>query len=69
MIQKCTSWRGHRFEARYSVSPVKVDEKTLFWLSIYERGLVVRNSVVKTYHGDVCVRCGAISMLQEGEGR
>lgn len=60
-VGKCTSWLGHKFEARYSTSAAKLTQgqmDELFWLgSDAKRRL---SSPTRTYEGDVCVRCGAL---------
>jgi hypothetical protein len=58
-VAKCTSWRGHKFEGRYTKGPatipslLKVSIVVDSLASIYERFRPV------TYERDICVRCGA----------
>lgn len=57
-IPKCTSWLGHKFEARYSnTNPALlklVERMTRVSLEPYAM-LKMRE---ETYERDVCVRCG-----------
>lgn len=61
MVPKCTSWRGHKFEARYSTQPMnllprQMDE--LFWLGYDDRKRLTQPK--RTYECDVCIRCGHV---------
>jgi hypothetical protein len=61
IVPKCTSWRGHKFEARYSYgAPRKMTEVELFWLPYTTRKDVLTNARSQTYIHDVCIRCGTI---------
>lgn len=56
---KCTSWRGHKFEGRYSSEP-----KGEGWPAFNAQGTAaiegwVRLTTKQTYERDICVRCGA----------
>lgn len=60
MTPKCTSWLGHKFEGRYSLTAavlpagLKVSIAVDSLSSIYER---FRDA---TYVHDICVRCGHV---------
>jgi hypothetical protein len=58
-VPKCTSWRGHRFEGRYSSEPAGEG-----WPKMNAHGKAaidgwVRLTTIMTYERDICVRCGA----------
>lgn len=55
MAPKCTSWRGHKFEGRYSE---RMPDQHLE----FERGTVAFVKALKTidYECDICVRCGHV---------
>lgn len=58
---------GHRYEARHSVSTRKVvlpAKAPGDFVSI--KGAVPRDFEKRTYHGDVCARCGAVVNNPEG---
>lgn len=60
MIPICTSWRGHKFEGRYSYKNPAL--QTLFTQtgSIKRMtGEFVESMRDQTYELDICVRCGA----------
>ena len=66
MSEKCTSWRGHRFEARYSTRPIVLPAQKmqeLLWLSMDD--LKRLTEPVRTYECDVCVRCGHVVQKAE----
>ena len=56
---KCTSWLGHRFEPRYSLTPPVL---TKVGPADDARGtlLVIESLTKREYAGDVCTRCGCI---------
>ena len=56
MVPKCTSWRGHKFEGRYSEYMPK--DRTLE----FQKGSIdlVRSFKTITYECDICVRCGHV---------
>lgn len=61
MTAKCTSWRGHRFAARYSTKPATLSARALqelWWMAGDDRERLTQP--VKTYECDVCVRCGHV---------
>jgi len=56
---KCTSWLGHRFEARYSVTNAALSHLIEHATSIES----LPNSTIQSmqdrhYERDICVRCG-----------
>lgn len=60
-LPRCTSWRGHKFEPRYSLGlppSLAADVLDQFpYISLdAERNLT---KAPKTYERDICVRCGA----------
>jgi hypothetical protein len=58
---KCTSWLGHKFEARYSSRPTTLASpkmQELFWLSMDDRKRLTQP--IRTYECDVCTRCGHV---------
>jgi hypothetical protein len=60
-VPKCTSWRGHKFEARYSSRPGRMPSpEQLFWVGYSLQLDVVNASRIQTYECDVCVRCGHV---------
>ena len=60
MIPKCTSWLGHKFEARYSYNwPDGRYEATLSGAP-RDVEVMVRAQQDKTYERDICVRCGHV---------
>lgn len=57
-VPKCTSWRGHKFEGRFSSEPagnLEVDRGTYRAVQ-----LLADFSTKRTYECDVCVRCGHV---------
>ncbi len=58
-LPKCTSWLGHKFEARYSLTP-----PTLTKVGPGEdaRGtiMVIESLTRREYEGDICTRCGCV---------
>lgn len=60
-VPKCTSWRGHKFEARYSLTaaPALTQQETLFGWS-FDYAAMLEQKRKKTYECDVCVRCGHV---------
>lgn len=52
-VPKCTSWRGHKFEGRYS----KAFPKEKFEM---DGGSILALEALKnvTYERDICIRCG-----------
>lgn len=61
MIPKCTSWRGHKFEARYSTGPGrKLTEPEMWHAWPYDLTTLSEKTRRKTYECDVCVRCGHV---------
>ncbi len=55
MIPKCTSWRGHKFEARYSE---KMPEEGFEMKGGSSLALAAMKG--KIYERDICVRCGHV---------
>lgn len=58
---KCTSWLGHKFEARYSTEPPAEDVLA----GLEGNAALVVNELLKTmskrtYEADICVRCGFV---------
>jgi len=60
MTPKCQSFWGHRFEPRYSYGGSRGDLSAKGAYSVEDFERQVRAMQAQTYHGDVCVRCGAI---------
>lgn len=61
MSPKCTSWLGHKYQARYSLSgaPALTDEEAMFAWS-FDYAEILSQKRAKTYECDVCVRCGHV---------
>lgn len=63
MITKCTSAWGHKFEPRYSYAVPNMEfhegKQSVPMGDPGAAELIMRRHQHKTYHGDVCVRCGA----------
>ena len=61
MTDRCTSWRGHKFEGRYSEgAPVaQMDEYMLALQGTIAIPRIISASKPRTYERDICVRCGA----------
>lgn len=64
MMPKCTSWSGHKFEARYSYSGLLGDIK---FTAVNGEGIRLANAIElnrsvqkTTYERDICVRCGMV---------
>lgn len=61
-VQKCTSWLGHKFQPRYSLSAAS--ERVLDSLADGNSAVAVQALLdrfrAKTYECDVCVRCGHV---------
>jgi hypothetical protein len=67
---KCSSWRGHKFEARYSLETGAPAEPLTFekigvasiteytFSELFE--INARQAETKTYERDICVRCGHV---------
>lgn len=56
-VPKCTSWLGHRYEARYSKTP------STGWPKFNAEGkgmaeLILDATRTVTYERDICIRCG-----------
>lgn len=61
-IPKCTSWRGHKFEGRYSVEPTTDVKFSDYDVPQMTESLfldLAKMRQKRTYERDVCVRCGA----------
>jgi len=56
-IPKCTSWRGHKFEGRFSERPAGRIKFDWGW-DPYWMTEVMKEHRVVTYERDICVRCG-----------
>lgn len=57
---KCTSWLGHKFEARYDLeAPTQVVKSSGGW-SAREVVDVLDATRPQTYVHDICVRCGHV---------
>lgn len=63
-VPKCTSWLGHRFEARYSTvaPPDSISEvmASLDGNTAYAGKLILDGLTSHHYAGDVCTRCGYV---------
>ncbi len=67
-VPKCTSWRGHKFEARYSTETAQPNQPLTFAQIGVERmseytfselfEVNARQSEKRTYVHDICTRCG-----------
>lgn len=61
---KCQSFWGHKFEARFSYTPrsgaVTEGRFETSGMMVSDMERILRRNQTKTYHGDVCVRCGAV---------
>lgn len=65
---KCLSWRGHKFEGRYSTveTPNPVAKGNIEGSQDAVIALIGTMKLhATTYHGDVCVRCGTVVNAQE----
>lgn len=58
VIPKCTSWWGHKFEARYSLSASTMIEFEVGKATAKALGEIIDRYRDRTYEGEVCVRCG-----------
>lgn len=58
MVPKCTSWRGHKFEPRYSETPPTILSLAAVLESVSRR--LIEALTVQKYECDVCVRCGHV---------
>ena len=56
---RCTSWLGHKFEARFDVSNPALEKLIGSIASIEIRDTTIHAMQSRTYVGDICVRCGA----------
>jgi hypothetical protein len=64
----CTSWWGHKFEARYSYEPGRsLSANELFWTPYEQRRAAILATQKRTYEGDVCIRCGCVVNRREAE--
>lgn len=69
-MPKCISIWGHKFGARYSyaypegIGPITTPAARFSGASIEFAETMLRAGQVKTYHGDVCERCGVIVNAQ-----
>jgi hypothetical protein len=64
---KCTSWLGHKFEARFDIGakvggPVEYEGSALFVLELEK----LKQS--RTYVHDICVRCGHVVQRPSDKG-
>lgn len=60
-IPKCTSWRGHKFVARYSIGGARrLTSDELLWIPVLDRVDAMEATRTKTYERDICVRCGHV---------
>lgn len=57
-MEKCTSWFGHKFVARYDIG--EPDLSMFTSLKTRDMSGFVESMKPKTYVHDVCVRCGQI---------
>lgn len=57
-MEKCTSWLGHKFVARYDLGAPDLSWFRSF--SGYGVNEMIEKMKPKTYVHDVCVRCGQI---------
>lgn len=55
MVPKCTSWRGHKFEGRYSE---KMPEQGFKGNQLFPEHIRALKTI--TYECDICVRCGHV---------
>lgn len=55
-VPKCTSWRGHKFEGRYSLGSPTLRKADSGRAS--EVVPIIEASKPKTYERDICIRCG-----------
>lgn len=59
MVPKCTSWRGHKFEARYSKTAAHAWPK--FDTNSQSMATLILDATRNvTYECDICVRCGHV---------
>ena len=62
---KCTSWLGHKFQGRYSCT--ETGGSTDFEGSVFSvmKAIEASKDRTRTYHCDVCVRCGLVINSQD----
>lgn len=60
MVEKCTSWRGHKFEARFDLGPLSIGSGQSISNASHNMLMVLDKFRDKTYVHDICVRCGKI---------
>ena len=58
-MDKCISFWGHNFEARYHSEPVSA-EASLKNADTYDLKMYFDHNTKKTYVCDVCTRCGKV---------
>lgn len=58
MIPKCTSWRGHKFEGRWSKDRAVIDSFKSDKITARGLEIVMEGATKRTYECDICVRCG-----------
>lgn len=56
---KCISWLGHKFEGRYSSTPIEAGDRKLDIQGTHALDAATLLYTTRTYERDVCVRCGA----------
>lgn len=66
-VPKCTSWLGHKFEARYSYSPVAGKYNVEGGSSAHIQAMADKMRQ-QTYQHDICVRCGHVVPRQPHNG-
>ncbi len=57
-MEKCTSWMGHKFEARYDMGAPDLSRFIKFNTENVRE--FMESMKPKTYVHDICVRCGQI---------
>jgi hypothetical protein len=60
MSQKCTSWLGHKYEARYEIIPPSHDAMNGMDTTIYGMEQYLKALTKRVYLRDICVRCGHV---------
>lgn len=61
----CSSFWGHRFEARYSLGAAPPMSVKAGGADPADITAYMDTMRTKTYHGDICVRCGQFRALQQ----
>lgn len=59
-LTKCTSWLGHKFEGRYSLSPAQLPPGLKVSIAVDSLSSIYERFRTQTYVHDICVRCGHV---------